>query len=135
MRRPWIGFSVVCLLAAVPTWAEPPEPPEGSNSEPARPTVGVDARDADFYSRSYRQELDPRTAVRRKAEYRAQQRMGRLAALKWYGMSNSRPVASSTPMSSLYSPAWTSNSRRPFSWTGAARSTTVVIQSADPYWR
>jgi hypothetical protein len=38
-----------------------------------------------------------RMIVQQKAEIRAQQRMDRLAALSWYGTSNSRPILLGTP--------------------------------------
>jgi hypothetical protein len=38
-----------------------------------------------------------RMIVQQKAEVRAQQRMDRLAAMSWYGTSNSRPVMLGTP--------------------------------------
>jgi hypothetical protein len=61
---------------------------------------------------------DPAQAVRRKAEIRGMQRAERLAALKWYGMSNSRPTYTNvTPMLGGFgSPTWTSNSYDPARW-------------------
>src|SRR5215216_139592 len=43
------------------------------------------------YSQEQQRHDDPAQAVRRKAELKADQRLARLAALKWYGQSNSRP--------------------------------------------
>src|SRR5262245_2710018 len=47
---------------------------------------------------------DPAQAVRRKAEFKADQRMARISTAKWYGYSNSRPEASSIPFMGDYSP-------------------------------
>jgi hypothetical protein len=60
--------------------------------------------------------------------------MARIAALKWYGMSNSRPIASATPFSGQYSPGWIANTRRPFGWIGSVGSPTVVYQTFGD-WR
>ncbi len=61
---------------------------------------------------------DPAQAVRRKAEIRGMQRAERLASLKWYGMSNSRPVFTNvTPiLGGFGSASWTSNSYDPNRW-------------------
>lgn len=61
---------------------------------------------------------DPAQAVRRKAEIRGLQRAERLAALKWYGMNNTRPMFNNvTPMLGGYgSPTWTSNTYDPSRW-------------------
>jgi hypothetical protein len=64
-----------------------------------------------------------RAIVQQKAEIRAQQRMDRLAALNWYGMSNSRPMASGTPYCSMYSPTWQVPGGRPFAWYSNGRPT------------
>lgn len=58
----------------------------------------------------YKQEIsrndDPALSVRRKAEERSAQRRQRIAARKWYGLSNARPIASYTPQYGSYSPTW-----------------------------
>jgi hypothetical protein len=59
---------------------------------------------------------NPKLIVQQKALVRSQQRADRIAAMDWYGMSNSRPTAQPTPFCSMYSPAWQSGTGRPFSW-------------------
>jgi len=59
---------------------------------------------------------NPKMIVQQRAMEHGQQRANRLAALNWYGMSNSRPTASPTPFTTLYSPAWQSPGGRPFAW-------------------
>ncbi len=71
-----------------------------------------------YYSQEQRRHDDPQQAVRRKAEFVSQQRAARIAAMKWYGMSNSRPVASTTPFMGVYSPAWVGNGGDRFDWIG-----------------
>jgi len=61
---------------------------------------------------------DPAQAVRRKAEIRGMQRSERLAALKWYGMSNTRPQYTNVnpALGGFGTPTWTSNSYDPSRW-------------------
>lgn len=79
-----------------------------------------------YYQQQLERYDDPKTAVRRNAEFRARQRMARLETMKWYGLSNARPMASPTPFTSMYSPTWLSNSRRPYAWYTWGRPTIVV---------
>ena len=80
-----------------------------------------------FYQQHYRQYQDPKVAVRYKAEERAAQRRGRLAAMRWFGFSNSRPRAGTDPVHSDYSPAWTSGHMNyPFRWGGYGTAAVVV---------
>lgn len=83
------------------------------------------------YSQEQRRHDDPAQAVRRKAELKAEQRMSRLAAMHWYGLSNSRPVASPVPFMSEYSPAWRGNGWNRFDW--AAVSSPSIFLQVDPY--
>jgi len=80
-----------------------------------------------FYEQYYQQYQDPKTAVRAKAEERSAQRRARLAAMRWFGFSNSRPRAGTDPVHSDYSPAWTSrNMNYPFRWGGYGVASVVV---------
>jgi hypothetical protein len=80
-----------------------------------------------LYSEQIRRHDDPAQAVRRKAELRAEQRMGRIAAMKWFGFSNARPQASPIPMMGGYSPVWIGNGRDRYDWVGAAWPETAVL--------
>jgi hypothetical protein len=71
-----------------------------------------------LYSEEIRRHDDPAQAVRRKAELRGAQRMSRIAAMKWFGFSNSRPQASPVPMMGEYSPAWIGNGYDRYDWVG-----------------
>ena len=80
-----------------------------------------------FYEQQLREYLDPGMAVRRNAEFRANQRRGRMAARKWFGFSNSRPTASPDPYNGEYSPSWDGNNNLyPSRWSGYGRSTVVL---------
>ncbi|MCE5266610.1 MAG: hypothetical protein LLG00_01820 [Planctomycetaceae bacterium] len=76
-----------------------------------------------FYDQAARQYRDPKMAVRAKAEFRNEQRMRRLESMKWFGMSNSRPQATSDPYHGDYSPRWVANpGYYPWRWGGIAQS-------------
>src|SRR5690242_14007492 len=79
-----------------------------------------------IYSQEQRRHDDPAQAVRRKAEVQADQRISRLAALKWYGLSNSRPQASPIPTMGVYSPAWVGNGWNRYDWMPAAAASVNV---------
>jgi hypothetical protein len=72
-------------------------------------------RDSTYYqTQTYRP--NPRAIVHEKAQTRAYQRQARMASMQWYGMSNSRPQAASTPFTSRYSPVWEMAGGKPYSW-------------------
>jgi len=72
-----------------------------------------------FYEQYQKQYDDPQRSVREKAEFRTVQRQRRLAARRWFGLSNARPQASSDPFNGGdYSARWTSNNGYyPSRWT------------------
>lgn len=81
-----------------------------------------------FYEQERARQENPKTALRRKAELRSAQRAQRIAAMKWYGMSNSRPTANPTPLFSTYSPTWVSRAADPLRWHAGAPTIYVVAQ-------
>ncbi len=133
MSRIIIGVFLLTVLAAGTARAQRlgrPEAAQRSNSE-ARIAVGElqPTPEMWFYEQYQQQQDDPAAAVRRHAEARAAQRQNRLAAMRWFGMSNSRPRASSDPFNGDYSPRWTSNhGHYPDRWMGSA-TPLVVIRS------
>jgi len=83
-----------------------------------------------FYEQYQRQYEDPKNGVRAKAELRADQRLRRLAAQKWFGFSNQRPKASPDPFNSDYSASWSSNNQHyPLRWNGVGYPRVVVVPS------
>lgn len=80
-----------------------------------------------FYQQELRRYEDPHAAVRRKAEFRAWQRQRRVAAMQWYGFSNSRPQANPIPwQSGVYGAGWVANNyRHPLQWSGAGRTAVI----------
>ena len=123
MKRLLLAVFVLAVLAAVPALAQNPATarlalkPDLSAGE-VSPTPEM------WFYEQYRSDyLDPKMAVRQKAEFRAAQRQKRMAALKWFGFSNQRPRASSDPIHGDYSPMWSSNNpARPLQWSGVGHS-------------
>ena len=69
-----------------------------------------------YYQQILERRDSPKEAVRRKSEARAQQRQARIASMKWYGVSASRPTVSATPMTSNYGHSWYGSQLRPHAW-------------------
>ena len=118
MKRLSIAVFTFVVLAAVPAMAGKPLAqrlgPEGGIS-PGEVTATPEMWFYEQYQRDYQ---DPKMAVRRNAEYRANHRRQRLAALKWFGFSNQRPQAGPEPFHGEWSPVWTSNNAvYPYRWT------------------
>lgn len=71
-----------------------------------------------FYEQYMKEYRNPKNAVRANAAADAQQRSNRLAAMRWFGFSNSRPRVSPDPVN-VYPPAWASNTPlQPNRWQG-----------------
>jgi hypothetical protein len=89
-------------LTSRPTAHDPSVPPPAPLTSPvlsAPPTTP----ELWVYSQEQRRHDDPAQAIRRKAETKADQRMTRLAATKWFGMSDARPHTWGSPVAA---PAW-----------------------------
>jgi hypothetical protein len=120
------------LLTAVPVFAQAPRARERAAVKPTEKEAGISAESLAMTQMTpemwlYTQELhrreDPKEAVRRKAEFRAAQRMRRMAAREWFGYSNSRPVVNTDPWTAGYSAHWSANNAmRPDQWIGNSRS-------------
>jgi hypothetical protein len=119
-----VAWLVVCVSVAT---AQQPTPSPTANSftppslsaPPVTPELWV-------YSQEQRRHDDPALAVRRKAEIQADQRLARLAAMKWHGFSNSRPVASPMPFTGQYSPAWVGNGWERYDWVGGSTAPSTL---------
>jgi hypothetical protein len=144
MKRYVFAFAVVLLLTAAPAWAQvnrtktPTAPnlmaPPVATTSPAptmvadrsAPQQNVITATSDlkatpemwFYERYMQEYKNPKNAVRANAEFAAQQRANRLASMRWFGFSNSRPRIGCDPVN-VYPPAWTSNRPlQPNQWLG-----------------
>lgn len=120
MKRLVIASALVLMLSSVPVRAERPITPTGVGLGTAVSPGELKATpEMWFYDQSVRQHQDPKAAVRANAEFRNEQRLRRIESLKWFGLSNSRPRASSDPYHNDYSPGWVSNSGYyPSRWIG-----------------
>jgi len=102
----------LCTLSTLPVWGqEVPVPGQAtvlrreSDAKYQLPDVSPSASpEIWLYTQEMRRYDNPELAIRKKAELKTAQRMQRLAALKWFGQSNSRPYASATPFMDYYSP-------------------------------
>ena len=123
-------FAFAALLAAPSvSSAQPPEQPpidlrRDGQTEPEAPTPTVTPTmtptmtpEMWLYEQQRQRYDDPKETVRRNAKLKAQQRRARIASRKWFGYSNLRPVASTSPFYETYSPGWRSNSHDPYLWT------------------
>jgi len=80
-----------------------------------------------LYTQEQKKLEDPRYLVYLRAAQKAEQRNRRLATTKWFGYSNTRPVANGVPLMGTYSPTWVGNSGNPFYWTGVAQTPVASI--------
>jgi len=71
------------------------------------------------HAQAAKSKQEARTLIQQRAQVRAQQRQDRIASMNWYGMSNSRPNAATTPFTSRYSAVWEMPGGRPYSWNPA----------------
>ena len=117
MKRFWIAVPLLLVFAAAAALAQDKSVGDPTALAPSISPSEVKATpEMWFYEQQLREYLDPAKAVRRKAEFRSAQRQRRMAALKWFGFSNQRPVASPDPFNGDYSPGWTSNNHMHPSW-------------------
>jgi hypothetical protein len=121
------ALSLFCLLMVAPVLAESPSSTQVKFSGTISPGELTPTPEMWFYEQHLRELQDPTFAVRQKAEFRADQRQGRMAARRWYGFSNSRPSAGAELIHGDGGPRWTShNSIYPNRWSGP--STTLVVR-------
>ncbi|MCA9236575.1 MAG: hypothetical protein KDA44_13960 [Planctomycetales bacterium] len=95
---------------------------------PERPAAAAD--DSYYYSAPPQRAAPPNIA-QQKAQARGEQRMQRLAAMRAYGMSGSRPTASAMAFTTMYAPAWQMPGGRPFAWWQASNRGMIIYRSLD----
>jgi hypothetical protein len=83
-----------------------------------------------FYEQSLRRYNDPKVAVRANSEFKADQRRARMAAMNWYGYSNSRPAMGIDNLHGPIQTQWVGNSGNA-SWWVAPRPA-VVLETPRP---
>jgi hypothetical protein len=135
MKRLLTAALLSCTLAGL-LWltpqaqAERPRIQDSSAAETDMITAPPTTPEMWYYMQETRRYDDPKQAIRRKAEIKAAQRRDRLAALKWYGYSNSRPLAGHMPFMGSYSPTWVGNSWNPFYWHADFAPTYLYVDEA-----
>lgn len=86
-----------------------------------------------FYEQSLARYNDPKTAIRATAELKANQRRARMAAMQWYGYSNSRPAAGIDPVDGPWGPQWIGNGYNPNNWLAPGATMWVIPGVASGY--
>jgi len=137
LLRHWIPLAVFLVAPAWPCAAQdqPVNLRRDQRAEATSPVMtGLSPTPEMWFYEQERSRLeDPTQAVRRRAELRGQQRADRLAALKWYGIDNSRPTVSGTPWFGSYGPYWGSNTYDPMRWRQPTVPFVVVRPGGDRY--
>ena len=141
LRTSRIPLALLVLATSSLAWAQDPDANSRRNRAFANESFEIAASgvvtptvEMWFYEQERSRYDDPKMAVRRRAEMRAQQRQSRLAAQAWYGMSKSRPMVSPTAYPSGYSPYWGSNTYNPLRWQpGGAATMVVKLPKGGPY--
>ena len=80
------------------------------------------------------EEKPQKSIAQQKSELRAEQRMDRLASLRWYGFTPGRPTATGMTFTTMYSPAWTRPGGQPFAWYTGYQQPVVNNVSGWRYW-
>lgn len=129
MKRLFFASMLASLFCSGPAFAQEPVPEAEVQHQPSPSDVPIQPGVSPqmwLYHQELKRQADPVLAVRRKAEYRAQQRMRRIASRQWFGISAARPPASITPFTGTYSPFWGGNSSNPYRWSGASYGWYIV---------
>ncbi len=127
MKTLTFAIAVVLGLAALPAHAERPTTTPMAAETSISPGELTATPEMWFYQQSVRQYLDPKLAVRRKAEFAAQSRQNRIAAMKWFGYSNARPRVNTDLLHNDYAPGWTGNNDwYPDRWVGVGQPYILV---------
>jgi len=127
MRIKTALFMLAALAVAVPALAQQPTPPSTKSDDFTDPSKAP-SLDVWFYLQAMRRYDDPKQAVRRKAEAKAEQRRARMAARKWFGISNLRPTVSHVPWMGTYGPRWSGNSYDPLQWRGTGGPAVIITE-------
>ncbi len=133
-----IALVLIASLAVPCTAQEAKEKGKESKAREAKTTIHLSPGELSatpemwFYEQALRQYQDPKTAVRQKAEFRVAERQRRLAALKWYGLSNARPRMGSDFVHGDPAASWTSgHAYYPNRWSSSGFGA-VLVRPAAP---
>jgi hypothetical protein len=134
-RKILVPLSLLALCVAVPCAAQEAQQnlrrdqPVHTTHVPESLGAVIPTPEMWFYYQQWKRHDNPRLAIRRRAEERAQDRHDRMASQQWYGIDNARPTVSGT-WPGGYSPYWGSNTNDPMRWR-AVNAPLVVVRPAD----
>jgi hypothetical protein len=144
MRCLLLSLSVVFVLIAVPAMAQSPPTTKiqiagggvggAVGGGVAHMSMGEITPTSEmwFYQEQLRQYNDPKMSLRRIAEGKAERRRARLAAQRWYGVSNMRPTVGMDPVHGEWGARWTSGNRYyPGRFSSFGTATVVVRPTAQ----
>lgn len=131
MNRLSCTFAVVCCLVQTARAADPPKVRK-TFERPISLGELTPTPEMWFYEQALKEYRDPKSAVRRKAEFRAEQRQRRIASMEWFGYSNARPLANADYQFGPPSAQWSSNSSHPLLWRGVS-SPRVIYEASTGY--
>ena len=122
----------VCLFAlAAPAAAQDPSPSDVLVE--VSPGALTPTPEMWYYQQELRRRNNPQELVKARAQFRAEQRVRRIAALKWYGMSASRPIARPDNVFGSFSPSWVGNTPDPYQWRPASNHYLVLRPQVTIY--
>jgi hypothetical protein len=137
MTRFAFCLSLVMALSCSAAWAQDVsfgpakdvDPPQAEKEHTLTPEMYRYLSDLQRYG-------GPQDLTRVRAAREADQRKERLAAMRWYGYSNSRPMAAATPFTSQYGPRWVGGRNNPYFWWDMGNfQSHVTAQSGVPTLR
>ena len=131
MRKFAFVFALTCLPAAVGLAADPFATTQTPGNRPRVESMSDTSPTPEmwFYEQERRRAEDPKEIVRANAQQKAAERHARLAAMDWFGYSNSRPNVSPDPIHGTFAPAWAGNGYDSNRWIGAGGGTYIILQA------
>lgn len=137
MKKVLVSLAMAMVLSAASAQAQDLSLDPGTIDSPQRPAEKQYTLTPEMYR--YLSDLQryggPTDVTRQRAMQAAEARKQRLASLKWYGHSNSRPMAAATPFMGDYSPRWMSNSTNPYEWRDRGHHQTYISSGGVPLLR
>lgn len=137
MTRFAFCLSLIVTLSCSAAWAQDVsfgpakdvDPPQAEKEHTLTPEMYRYLSDLQRYG-------GPQDLTRVRAQREADQRKERLSAMRWYGYSNSRPMAAATPFTSQYGPRWVGGRNQPYFWRDMGHfQTHVTAQGGVPTLR
>jgi hypothetical protein len=113
----------VVLLAVSVASAQQPQPHQITDEQKLLDFVPSPTEEMWFYLQEMRRYEDPQKAIRRRAEFKAAQRLLRIESQKWHGHSPSRPNADAALQTVRPEYVWVHKPDDPYLWVGSGVAT------------